>query len=266
MIKRLFILLVLAASCLSGYGQLYHPGEALEYRVSYRAKYFPNTEIGSVDITTTEEMVNDTTFYKVVGVARTLPTYRWFFNMEDSYTILIDPATLRTEYFRANLLEGSYTFESYYNYDWEKMQAYTRWSSRKRPFKEKTIPLTEQSMDAVSLFFNMRSATAEQFSEGEIGTLEMVLEDTVRRINYRYIGREVKKLRDQGKFKALKFECQLGTTEGYSFTDGTIFTLWISDDRNKIPLAIESPVRIGSINAYIYRYKGLKYPLERLIK
>mgnify|MGYP002735142053 CR=1 FL=1 len=94
----------------------------------------------------------------------------------------------------------------------------------------------------------------------------MVLEDTVRRINYRYIGREEKRIRNQGKFKALRFECQLGTTEGYSFTDGTIFTLWISDDRNKIPLSIESPVRIGSIQAYIYRFKGLKYPLESRIK
>ena len=69
-----------------------------------------------------------------------------------------------------------------------------------------------------------------------------------------------------GRFRTLKFECQLGTTEGYSFTDGTVFTIWISDDRNKIPLYIESPVRIGSIQAYISGYKGLKYPLESLIK
>ena len=64
----------------------------------------------------------------------------------------------------------------------------------------------------------------------------------------------------------LKFDCQMGTTEGYSFTDGTVFTIWISDDDNKIPLYIESPVRIGSINAYISGYKNLKYPLSSLIK
>ena len=121
-------------------------------------------------------------------------------------------------------------------------------------------------MDAISLFFNMRTASPDDFTEGGIGTLEMVLEDTVRHIQYRYLGREVKKIRNQGKFRAMKFECQLGTTEGFSFTDGTVFTLWISDDRNRIPLSIESPVRIGSIQAYIYDFKGLKYPLESLIK
>ena len=38
------------------------------------------------------------------------------------------------------------------------------------------------------------------------------------------------------------------------------------DDENKIPLYIESPVRVGSINAYISGYKGLKYPMTSLIK
>ena len=85
-------------------------------------------------------------------------------------------------------------------------------------------------------------------------------------VEIRFINRETKKIRNMGKFKTLKFECQLGTTEGFSFTDGTVFTLWISDDENKIPLYIESPVRVGSINAYISGYKGLKYPMTSLIK
>lgn len=264
--KRLTLILIATLTTLTASAQLYHAGEELEYRVSYKAKYFPNTEIGAVEVKTSEVDFEGKPHLQVVGVGRTLPTYRWFFNMEDTYTIHIDPATMRTVHFRSDIKEGNYTFESTYRYDWERMEAATRWSSRKRPFKEMTLPLTEQSMDAISLFFNMRTAEAEAFNEGEYGTLEMLLEDTVRRINYRYLGREVKKIRNQGKFRALKFECQLGTTEGYSFTDGTVFTLWISDDRNKIPLSIESPVRIGSIQAYIYDFRGLKYPLESLIK
>ncbi len=260
-----FIVLLFAILPMALFAQLYHPGERLEYRVSYRAKYFPNTEIGEVEVITSTVQEGEENRYKVEGIARTLPTYRWFFNMEDKYTIHIDPTSLRTVRFRADLTEGSYTFESDYTYDWEQMQVHTRWSSRKRPHKEKTIALTEKSMDAISLFFNMRSASAEDFKQGEIGTLEMLLEDTVRRINYRYLGRETKKIRNMGKFRALKFECQLGSSEGYSFTDGSIFTMWISDDENKIPLAIESPVRIGSVNAYIYQLKGLKYPLKSRI-
>ena len=87
-----------------------------------------------------------------------------------------------------------------------------------------------------------------------------------KRQNYRFVGREVKKIRTMGKFRTLKFACQIGTSEGYSFTDGDEFFIWISDDRNKIPLWLESPIRIGSICAYITGTKGLKYPLESKIK
>ena len=172
--------------------QLYHPGEQLFYRVSYKAKMFPNTEVGTVEVKTSEDTADGKSYYKVEGAGRTLPTYRWF--------------------------------------------------------------------------FNLRSAQAENFRVGEPATLQMVLQDTIRHLHYRYLGRENKKIRNMGRFRTLKFECQLGTTEGYSFTDGTIFTIWISDDDNKIPLYIESPVKVGSINAYISGYKGLKYPVSSLMK
>ena len=211
--------------------QLYHPGEQLFYRVSYKAKMFPNTEVGTVEVKTSEDTADGKSYYKVEGAGRTLPTYRWFFNLEDVYTVWIDTASLRPVRFESDIREGDYTFQSYYTYIWPDSTIHTRWRSRKNPFSEKQMALTAES-----------------------------------HLHYRYLGRENKKIRNMGRFRTLKFECQLGTTEGYSFTDGTIFTIWISDDDNKIPLYIESPVKIGSINAYISGYKGLKYPVSSLMK
>ena len=264
--KNLLSTCILVLFAATAVAQLYHPGEQLFYRVSYKAKMFPNTEVGSVEVKTSEERSDGRTFYKVVGTGRTLPTYRWFFNLEDTYTVRIDTATLRPVRFDSDLREGDYTFESHYRYDWSDSLVHTRWSSRKRPERTKSMALTSESMDAVSLFFNLRSAEAEDFRIGEPATLQMVLQDTIRRLHYRYLGRENKKIRNMGRFKTLKFECQLGTTEGFSFTDGTIFTIWISDDANKIPLYIESPVKVGSIQAYISGYKDLKYPLTSRTK
>lgn len=262
--KRLLLLLLLlpAAVC----AQLYHPGEQLEYRVSYKAKMFPNTEVGSVEIATALKTVGGRPCYEVTGVGRTLPTYRWFFNMLDSYTVHVDPETLRPITFESDLHEGDYTFTSRYDYDWENWSVATRWRSRQKPQQQRTLELTPETLDAISLFFRLRSADAADFEAGRPAQLQMVLQDTIRQIHYRYVGPEEKKIRNVGKFRTLKFECELGTSEGFSFTDGTIFTIWISDDRNKIPLYIESPVRIGSIQAYIAGYKGLKYPLTSKMK
>lgn len=264
--KRFLFSILLAAAVSPLFAQFYHPGEELFYRVSYKAKMFPNTEVGAVEIRTSEERSDGRNFYKVEGIGRTLPTYRWFYNLEDIYTVWIDNQTLRPVRFVSDLREGDYTFQSYYTYLWSDSTVHTRWRSRQRPFQEKNMALTNESMDAISLFFNLRSAEAEDFRVDEVGTLQMILQDTIKHIHYRYLGRENKKIRNMGRFRTLKFECQLGTTEGYSFTDGTIFTIWISDDRNKIPLYIESPVKIGSIQAYISGFKGLKYPLESRIR
>lgn len=264
--KRLLSIILFLAVFSPAAAQLYHPGEVLEYRVSYKAKMFPNTEVGSVEVSTTEAKLGERKVYKVVGVGRTLPTYRWFYNMEDTYTVWVDAETKRPLRFESDLREGDYTFRSFYTYNWDKQQVSTRWQRRQKPFKEKTMELTPESMDAVSLFFNLRTATIDRFRLNEPQLLQMVLQDTIRHLRYRYLGRETKKIRNMGKYKSLKFECQLGTTEGFSFTDGTVFTIWISDDENKIPLYIESPVRVGSIQAYISGYKGLKYPVASLMK
>lgn len=86
-------------------------------------------------------------------------------------------------------------------------------------------------MDPVSLYFHLRSIDPATLQEGKTEVLEMLLEDTIRHLRYRFLGRETKKIRSMGTFRTLKFACQIGTSEGYSFTDGTEFTVWISDDK-----------------------------------
>ena len=66
--KRLFLTILLLAAALPLAAQLYHPGERLSYRVSYKAKMFPNTEVGTVEVTTAEERTDSTNYYKVTGI------------------------------------------------------------------------------------------------------------------------------------------------------------------------------------------------------
>ena len=85
-------------------------------------------------------------------------------------------------------------------------------------------------------------------------------------IYYFHEGREVKKIKNLGRFNTLKFRCKIATSDGYAFQDGTEFEVWISDDRNKIPLYIKSPIKVGSVQAYLSSYEGLRYPLDSFIK
>ena len=71
--KRLLITILFLSAVLPLPAQLYHPGEQLFYRVSYKAKMFPNTEVGAVEVKTSDSEIAGRKYYKVEGIGRTLP-------------------------------------------------------------------------------------------------------------------------------------------------------------------------------------------------
>ena len=79
----------------------------------------------------------------------------------------------------------------------------------------------------------------------------------------RYLGKEEVKTR-YGKFRAVKFKAML--LPGTVFKEGENMTIWVSDDANRVPLRIESPIIVGSIKVDMMDYKNLRYPLSSLEK
>ena len=246
--------------------QLYVPGETLRYKVSYKAKLFPTTEVAKAEMTTSMATLDGMPVYRVHGRGATAKAFNWILPINDAYTIWADTTTLHTKRFESNLHEGDYTFRSTYIYDWINHNVHTRWQKRKRAEQFKTMPINERSMDALSLYFDLRAVPDEDIVEGFSRDLDMVLEDTIRTLRFKYDGREVRKIKNLGRFNTIKFRCTIATSDGESFQDGTEFEVWISDDKNKIPLYVQSPIKVGSIVAYLYEYKGLRYPLDSFIK
>ena len=264
--RHLILSLIFTAVCNLVQAQLYVPGETLNYKMSYRAKLFPNTEVANVVMQTTEDTLDGEPVYKVYGLGQTAKAFNWIFPIKDAYTVWVDPTTLRTKRFDADLKEGDYTRRSTFVFDWKNKKVHTRWQTKQRPEEFREMDITEQSMDAISLYFNLRTVAEEEIKEGFARDLELVLEDTVRYLKFRYEGREEKRIKNLGRFNTLKFRCKIATSDGYAFQDGTEFEVWISDDRNKIPLYIKSPIKVGSVQAYLTSYEGLRYPLDSFIK
>lgn len=261
-IKGLIFALLLVVGVATTSAQRYYAGEKLYYRAAYRAKLVPNIEAGEVSVKTEFSTLDGKGVYLVTGNGRTLPFFRWFFDMDDTYKIWVDRETMRTQRFESDLKEDKYTFRSYYRYDWAAGTVYT-WSQRKSDEpQERTMKLTPQSLDAVSLYFNLRSVGLESFREGEPLELDMILEDGIRKLKYRYIAPEKIKVPKLGYFDTMKFACTIGSSEEFSFTDGSEFFIWITNDENKIPVMVSSPVRVGEIRLYLTAYEGLRYPLS----
>lgn len=239
-------------------------GEELRYVAEYKVGLF-NVDIAVVDFSVKEENRGGKPSYRVNALAQVLDQYRYFFDMRDDYYVWLDKTTLKPFYFENFIKEGTYTLESNYVYDWKKMKVSTYenrpvWDTpRRREFE-----LYHNSLDGLSLFYNLRSLPIENMKVGVADTLNVVFANKIRRVAYRFVGREVKKIKGLGRFNTLKFRCQLADGSGVSFEDGSEFELWLSDDDNRIPLYIETPIRVGSVRGRLVDFKGLVAPLKRI--
>lgn len=243
------------------------PGERLVFVGSYGAALIPTIEAGEAVIRVTRTMMGGVPALNVYGNATVYSSFKIIFDLNDVYQTWFDESTLLPLRHSVRLREGTYRFNSDYFYDWDNMEVNTVWQNLKRPTgKEKVMPLTAKSFDAVALFYNLRCEDISQFEIGEPMTLELVLEDTIRSITYKYLGKEQRRFRGLGTFNTLKFSCTIATSSGESFKDGTELFLWVTDDQNKMPLYVESPIKIGSVKGILKEYSGLKYPLDSKVK
>ena len=239
----------------------FEAGERLEYAVSYKIGIV-NVDVATVKFAVSSAKVNGTECFHVRATGDVSPRYTWFYNLHDVYNTWLDKSDLRPVYFSNDLSEGDYRFRSSYNYDWNTMTVFTKAHNLNRnEVREKRYPISANSYDAVSLFFNIRSLDVSKMVPNRPYPIEVVFADTVRNLNYRYIGNEKLNIKGVGSINTLVFKCQLADASGNAFEDGSEFTIWISDDKNRIPIAVNSPIKVGSVKVRLTSYKGLRFPL-----
>ena len=90
----------------------------------------------------------------------------------------------------------------------------------------------------------------------------MFIDDKVYNLYIRYLGKETIKTR-YGKFRAIKFKPLL--IQGTIFEGGEQMVVWVTDDKNKIPVRIESPISVGSVKVDMMGYHNIRHPLTSLI-
>jgi len=83
-------------------------------------------------------------------------------------------------------------------------------------------------------------------------------------ITVRYEGQSVVEKSDTLKYKTYKI--------AFDFTDSVFnesknaIEVWLSDDKNRIPVKMRAKLRIGAVEVYLTSWQNLKYPLSSEIK
>ena len=116
--------------------------------------------------------------------------------------------------------------------------------------------------DVLSAVYYSRNIDFNKYKAGDRISFSMFLDNEVYEMYIRYLGKETIKTK-YGKFKAVKFKPLL--IKGTIFEGGEKMTVWVSDDKNHIPVRIESPISVGSVKIDMISYRNLRYPLTSLV-
>lgn len=235
----------------------FQEGEWFKFRMSYSGFL----KAGNATLSVNETTLKGKSVYHVVGKGWTTGAIKWFFKVKDRYESYFDKDTGVPYKFIRKIDEGGHTKDIEIEFDHTKRQAFV---NNKKHKTNKTFATEADVQDMVSAFYYLRNNyETENIEVGDVVELNMFFDEENYGFRLKYLGAETIKTRVNGsrvKVKTLKFRPYV--MAGRVFKEEESLTLWVSADKNKIPLRIEASLAVGFLRANLEAFKGLKHPFE----
>ena len=237
-------------------------GEQFNYKILYNwgAIWM---EAGEASFSVFLNNMNGKSVYHFVGIGSTYSKYDWFYKVRDRYESYADTATLKPLRFIREAKEGgSYTYDDYV-FNHQKNKVYTSSKRNKKPTKLDSLKITDCTNDVMTAIFYARGLDFSRYKPKDTIPITFVLDGEVVPSYIRYLGKETIKSELLGNVRCIKFCPKL--IEGTIFKGGEGMIVWVTDDDNKMPIYVETPIIVGTIKVHLFKYTGLKNPINCIV-
>jgi hypothetical protein len=258
--KRKFIILLCILFSITSNGQeqsttkAFKSGEWLRYKMSYSGFLRAGTAILQVK----EKELDGKKVYHAKGTGWTSGMIGWFFKVKDIYESYFDKDTVRPYLFKRNVNEGGYTIRRDTKFDYVSKKA-TVTDHKKNTTEDFTIA---DIQDMISSFYYLRNQNVDTLKVGESIKIDMFFDRKTNPFQLKYLGR--KKLRTKfGKIETYIFKPLVQA--GRVFKENESVTIWVTADKNKIPIKLKASLAVGSLRADLEGYKGLANSFKIII-
>lgn len=250
MTKPLYVLLTFLISSVA-FAQGFQDNEYLRYRVHYG---FLNAGFASLKVN--ETVLNGKPHYHVVGEGSSTGAVRAFFKVDDRYETYFDKNNYTPSKFIRKVREGGHEKDRILTFD------HSRKVVTINDLKAKRVTYAQfpaNVQDMLSGFYYLRTKTNNDFKTGEFQNLNIFMDGEVYPFRLKVEGRERIKTKF-GYINAIKLRPYVQS--GRVFKAQESVSMWVSDDRNLVPLKIKAELAVGSLDMDIHSYKNLKYPIS----
>lgn len=238
-------------------------GEELEYEVYYNlGDLWMNAGWVTFDVKPAKYRGREV--YHLDGVGETYKSYDWIFTVRDHYQCFLDKETLIPLWFHRKNNEGGFETDYQYQFDPFKRKIYSKTWNSERPYSEDTLALKPCTFDVMSLVYNARNLDFKSLEVGDSVSIKAFIDNETYDLYIRYLGIEELETREGTLYRCIKFSALL--VEGTIFKGGENLVVWISDDKNRLPVLIEAKIIVGSIKTYLKAAKGIRNKPEAILE
>jgi hypothetical protein len=225
-------------------------GERLMFNVNYG---FITAGYAEMNIPMLDTVLGTTT-YKVEFTVRSTPTFDLFFKVRDRYETYLDTATIVPWKFEQHIREGKYTRDYVAVFDHRTATART---------DEGDFPIPPFVHDIMSAFYYARTIDYSGFRMGQKVLLQNFFKGKTNPLEIKYLGKQTIDV-GAGRFECIIVEPLV--KEGGLFKSEGRILIWMTNDANKIPVKVSTKVVIGTIDAELKEYSGLRNQLKAKVK
>jgi hypothetical protein len=181
--------------------------------------------------------------YRIVSDARTNDFFSKFFSVRDRYESYMDTTNLYSLRYEKHLREGKFKRDEAVDFNQ---------TAHRAVYKDKTVPIPPRTQDVLSALYYVRTLPLQ------VGQSISVANHTDGK-NYplviKVLGREHVKV-DAGEFDCIIVEPILRGPG--VFTQQGRLTVWLTDDRRRLPVLMKSKAVIGHVAAILKSYQVAK--------
>jgi hypothetical protein len=238
-------------------------GEKLHYKVSYNWE-FVWVDAGKVVFEVDSIQYKNLPAYQFKSYGRSLSTYDWIFKVRDNFQSVANAQSLQPYHFKRNTQEGGYTVNNSLDFNYTDNQVISFTENSQHPASIDTLAIEGLMLDLQTAVYYARTLDYKAMRIGEKIPFRVIMDGEIFDMYGRYLGVETIENYDRKIYRCHKFSALL--IDGTIFTGGEDLFVWLTDDKNHIPILVEAKIMVGSVKAYFTKGENIFHPMEALVE
>ncbi len=186
------------------------------------------------------------------------------FCVRDTFETFSNYNTFKPIYSRRVLNHAKQNSVHQYWFDPASEKIETQIRQDKKPLYRANLTAPDNTYDILATAYNFRKFDFNKLFVGQKVPYRMLIDRQVADLFFRYLGKENVKTRNGKEYRCHKVSVYL--LQGDFFPEGEYMKIWFTDDKNHLPVQVETEILMGSVKALLLEPKSMKYPLTSQIK